>query len=338
MSKQKVAICTGVNGQDGSFLSELLLSKGYKVIGVSRRSTRENNNLEECISNSNFVLEIMDITDASGVQQLIRDYQPDEFYNLAAMSHVGQSFKEPLATLDIDGKAVVSILEGIRSFAPECRFYQASTSEMFGEIGSEDKLYGLHEESVFNPKSPYAAAKIYAHNMVGMYRIGYDLHASCGILFNHESFRRGKDFVTRKITYNIALIKTGIKKDKLKMGPLTTSRDFGAAQDYVEAMWLMLQKDKPDDYVIATGECICIQKVLEYVCELAELDWQDIYELDVRFVRPIDVKVLKGCSDKARRELKWIPRYSWKDILHEMYEYDLRLVDRLLNRSVQVGV
>ena len=254
----KKAIVTGCPGQDASYLCELLLDKDYEVYGVSRRSTRENDNMVFCEGLRNFNKVTLDITDASGVSNLIEEIKPDEYYNLAAMSHVGQSFKEPTSTLMVDGYAVTAALVAIKKYVPECRFYQASTSELFGRVEHGEVL---NEESVFSPRSPYAAAKLYAHNMVKIYREGYDLHASCGILFNHESERRGLNFVTRKITSGVANVKCG-HQPYLQLGNIDAYRDWGHARDYVEGMWRMLQQETPDDYVLATNESVSVREAL----------------------------------------------------------------------------
>lgn len=326
----KTAIVTGVPGQDASYLCELLLDKGYHVIGVSRRSNRINSNMINCEGSERYENYKLDICDTSGVRNLVSYYKPDEMYNLAAISHVGQSFREPLQTLLVNGYAVVSMLEAIRHESPNTRFYQASTSEMFGSnVTSHNASFGkcIHfqdENTPFSPNSPYAAAKVYAHQMVDLYRRSYNLHASCGILFNHESPRRGLDFVTRKITDGIARIKCG-KLDKLRMGNLEAIRDWGHAREYVEAMWMMLQKDNPDDYVIATGESVSVRDALQYVCDIAELDFNSVYEEDPRFMRPSDVPYLRGNASKAKEVLGWSPKISWKALLEEMYLSDFSI-------------
>jgi GDPmannose 4,6-dehydratase len=322
----KTAIVTGVTGQDGSYLSEFLLRCDYRVVGIARRSVRTNDHLTYCLPHPDFKLEIMDITDASGVRNLVEKYLPDEFYNLAAMSHVGQSFKEPLSTLMIDGYAVAGILEAISTCAPSCRFYQASTSELFGNSYDvyNDKVY-QDENTPFAPRSPYAVSKLYAHHMVRLYREAYDLYACAGILMNHESPRRGEDFVTRKITKAIARIKMGLQKT-VKLGNLEPHRDFGYAPDFVQAMWLMLQKESANDasdYVISTGIATSVQQVLEIVCGFAGLYWEDVYEQDERYMRPAEVMHLCGDSSKAQRELGWEPSVPIEDWLLEMYTHDL---------------
>ena len=316
----KKAIVTGCPGQDASYLCELLLDKDYEVYGVSRRSTRENDNMVFCEGLRNFNKVTLDITDASGVSNLIEEIKPDEYYNLAAMSHVGQSFKEPTSTLMVDGYAVTAALVAIKKYVPECRFYQASTSELFGRVEHGEVL---NEESVFSPRSPYAAAKLYAHNMVKIYREGYDLHASCGILFNHESERRGLNFVTRKITSGVANVKCG-HQPYLQLGNIDAYRDWGHARDYVEGMWRMLQQETPDDYVLATNESVSVREALEYVCELAELDIDNVYRINPEFMRPADVPYLRGDYTKAKNKLGWEPKENWQSLLELMYKHDFR--------------
>ena len=329
----KKAIVTGCPGQDASYLCESLLDKGYEVYGVQRRCTRENNFMDFCKSNSGFHSVTMDICDASGVTYLVNSIQPDEYYNLAAMSHVGQSFKEPLATVMVDGYAIAAVLEAIRQHSPKTKFYQASTSELYGKV--EDGTT-LNEESMFVPRSPYGAAKLYAHNMVNIYREAYNIFGCCGILFNHESPRRGKEFVTRKITHGIASIKLGLK-DKLQMGNIDAIRDWGHARDYVEAMHLMLQQDTPDDFVIATGKTATVKEAIQYVCGLADLDFNNVYEIDERYMRPADVPYLCGDSSKALKAFNWSPSYDWKRLLKEMYESDLETLSGVVYNTMNAS-
>lgn len=316
----KKAIVTGATGQDGSFLCELLLDKGYDVFGVSRSSTRKNDNLDFCCAYPKFKQINIDITDSSGVFNMVDSIQPDEYYNLAAMSHVGQSFKEPQSTLMIDGYAVTNALEAIRKFSPSCKFYQASTSELYGKVEFGECL---NEESDFSPRSPYAAAKMYAHNMVKIYREGYGLHASCGILFNHESERRGENFVTRKLTKGIAAIKAGLR-GKIHLGNLDAYRDWGYAKDYVEGMWMMLQQDDPDDYVLATNVSVSVKTALKYLCEKNDLLFDDVYKVNQEFMRPAEVPYLKGDYSKAKEKLGWEPKHLWMDVLDIMFEKDFK--------------
>ncbi len=313
----KKAIITGCHGQDGSYLSEYLLGLGYKVFGVSRRtSSRSNSYLDESMSNDNFTLVNLDITDPSGINNLVSEVQPDEYYNLAAMSHVGQSFKEPISTLKVDGEAVTIALEAILKYSPKTRFYQASTSELFGNSKGPQS-----ERTEFAPRSPYAAAKLYAHKMVGLYREAYGLHASCGILFNHESPRRGFDFVTRKITRGIVEYK--ISGKKFSIGNLDAMRDWGHAKEYVQVMHMMLQQMSPDDYVIGTGESASIGDAISYVSEIAGLDISDLpYYQDQTLIRPAEVNHLIADPSKAKIKLGWKAKHNWKSVLSDMYASD----------------
>lgn len=314
----KTAIITGCPGQDASYLSELLLKEGYLVYGINRRSSTEKSvdNMKNCVNHPRFKSVSLDITDPSGIRRIIGDVKPDEYYNLAAMSHVGQSFQEPLSCMNINGSAVTMALEFIKCDSPKTRFYQASTSEMFGGINEQQD-----EQTAFVPKSPYAASKLYAHNMVDIYRKSYGVFGSCGILFNHESPRRGFDFVTRKITNGIARLKLGIG-GPLQLGNLESKRDWGHAKDYVSAMHKMLQQNKPSDYVIATGETISIKQALDYVCQIAGLETEKCYTINEDFIRPLEVVCLRGDPSKAKLELGWKPCYTWRDLLTEMYESD----------------
>lgn len=330
-------IVTGAPGQDASYLCEYLLDLGYNVHGVSRRSTRDSVNMNDIyqgLHQNYFHEHILDINDYSGVCSLVKSVQPIMFFNLAAMSHVGQSFKEPITTAQTDGLAVAGILESIATNCPSCKFYQAGTSEMFGNNGEHyaiiddegDIVPGKiqNESTPFYARSPYGAAKIYAYHMVKLYRESYNLNACCGILFNHESPRRSKDFVTRKITSSIASILAG-KQSTIKLGNLSTFRDFGHAKDYVKAMYLMLQSNNNTDYVIATGKTISILRVLQFACDLVGLKWTEVYETDPSLYRPAEVKFLCGNSEKARNELNWAPLYTWEDIIKEMLIKDLEL-------------
>jgi GDPmannose 4,6-dehydratase len=322
----KHAIVTGVAGQDGSYLAEYLLSLNYIVYGVYRRisTPHELENLEAIRGHDNLHLIEGDITDASFMFNLVRDVDPDEFYNLAAMSHVGQSFSEPIATFRVNAEAVIIELEAIRRFADQCRFYQASTSELFG--GLSCPVDGYTEASEMNPRSPYAVAKLAAYATVRLARQAKEpVYACNGILFNHSSPRRGHDFATRKITRGVAAIKKGLQ-DHLYMGNLEAFRDEGHAKDYVKAMHLMLQQDEPDDYVVATGSGATIREMLENVCLLAGLKLEDVYRQDERFMRPSDVPFLLGRPEKIV-ELGWEPVYCWRTLLLEMYENDLLLLE-----------
>jgi GDPmannose 4,6-dehydratase len=317
------AVITGVAGQDGSYLAELLLEKGYIVIGITRRKSVDpcTDNINHLIDNENLKLVHGDITDSTLISRILHAHKPHEFYNLAAMSHVGQSFAEPSSTFRVNAESVVIQLELINQISPSTRYYQASTSELFGGISCPPE--GYSEGSPFHPRSPYGVAKLAAYWAVRNAREAYGLFACNGILHNHSSPRRGKDFATRKITRGVASVKLGLSQS-LKMGNLSPYRDEGHAKDYVMAMHLMLQKEEPEDYLIATGDGATIQEMFEYVCELAGLKFEDVYEEDARFMRPSDVQYLKGNPLKANTELGWMPEYNWKDLLKEMYLSDLR--------------
>lgn len=326
MVQVKTAVITGVAGQDGSYLVELLLSKGYKVFGITRRKSVNaglENLTEAVLTDRNFLLLEGDITDHSFVVSLAAKYQPDEWYNLAAQSNVGQSFKEPLATFDIDAKAVVSQLDALRTFSSRTKFYQASTSELWGGLACPPQ--GYDETMGFHPRSPYGVAKLAAYWAVVNYREAYGLYACNGILHNHSSPRRGLDFATRKITDGVARVKLGLQ-EHVQMGDLSAFRDEGHSKDYVEAMHLMLQQEVPVDYVISCGSGATIKEMFKYVCELAGLEFEDVYRVDRRFMRPSEVPYLLGNSSKAKKELGWEPSYNWKLLLQEMYENDLRIL------------
>jgi len=318
----KTALITGVTGQDGSYLADLLISKNYRVVGLQRRTVCSNSdkqqNVAHLLDNSNFLIESGDMTDSSSLWRVINQYSPIEVYNLAAQSHVGNSFKSPVSTTEINGIGTLNLLEAVRNIDPNIRFYQASTSEMFGD----NIVCPQSEDTEFSPVSPYGASKMFAHNMVSVYRKSYGIHASSGILFNHESPRRGENFVTRKITKAAARIKLGLQ-DELLLGNLEAQRDWGFAGDYVKAMWLMLQQDKPDDYVIATGETHSVQEFLEFVFEHAGLSVERHVGIDPRFYRPCEVPRLWGDSSKASRLLNWEPEVSFRDLAVMMYEADL---------------
>ena len=323
----KTAIITGITGQDGSYLADLLLEKNYKVIGTIRRTVgdfeNKTRNISDILSNNNLTLEEADITDSSSIYHLVSKYQPDEYYNLAAQSHVGSSFKTPVSTTEINLMGCLYGLEAIRLQKPDCKFYQASTSEMFGD--NEVCPQGLGTR--FSPVSPYACAKLAAHHMVGTYRKSYGLFACSGILFNHESPRRGENFVTRKITKAAARIKLGLQKE-LRLGNLEAQRDWGHAKDYVRGMWLMQQHHQPDDYILATGKINSVQEFLEYVFDHAELDYKDHVIVDPKFYRPCEVPKLWGDPSKANNILKWKPEYDFEKLAFEMYEEDYRRIKK----------
>ena len=322
------ALITGITGQDGSYLAELLLSKGYHVHGMVRRSSSMNRGRIDHLQHANpshpggptqFFLHYGDMTDSGGLNRLVKTIQPDEIYNLAAQSHVQVSFDQPEYTGDTDGIGTTRLLEAIRTSGRPVRFYQASTSEMFGASKPPQ-----NEATPFHPRSPYAIAKLYAHWMTVNYREAHKVHASNGILFNHESPRRGENFVTRKITRGVAQILAG-KLDKLRLGNLDAKRDWGHARDYVRAMWMMLQQDEADDCVIATGESRSVRDFVEAAFALVGLDSARYIEVDKAYLRPSDVADLCGDASKAAKKLGWEPTISFGDLVHEMLEHDLAL-------------
>ena len=322
----KTALVTGITGQDGSYLAELLLKKGYKVIGLKRRtSTICTERINHIFDHKSFQLRYFELNDTGCMWNLMREYRPDEVYNLAAQSHVRVSFEIPESTVDSIVMGTTRLLEAVRHNAPNTKFYQASSSEMFGD----NLNIPFNEQSKLMPASPYACAKVFAHNLVRNYRKGYNLHASSGILFNHESPRRGETFVTRKITMAAARIKLGLQ-DKLYLGNLDAKRDWGHAKDYVEAMWMMLQQETPDDYVIATGEAHSVKEFLEEVFEHANLDPYKYVEIDERLYRPHEVPYLLGDNSKVKEKLGWKPHYTFKTLAKEMYEKDLQREQRRL--------
>lgn len=320
----KHALITGVTGQDGAYLAKLLLDKGYKVYGlVARRSSDTSWRLRELdIANDIEFIE-GDLADACSVQRAVIKSRPAEIYNLGAQSFVGSSWDQPVTTGIVDGLGVTHVLEAIRQFSPETRFYQASTSEMFGLIQAERQ----DESTPFYPRSPYGVAKLYGHWITVNYRESFNLHASSGILFNHESPLRGIEFVTRKVTDAVARIKLG-KQKELRLGNIDAKRDWGFAGDYVEAMWLMLQQDQPDDYVVATGQTATVRDMCSLAFERVGLNYQDHVVIDPRFFRPAEVDVLLGNPSKARRQLDWSARTSLAELIAMMVEADLRRVSK----------
>jgi len=321
----KVALITGITGQDGSYLAEYLLAKGYEVHGLIRRSSSFNTGRIDHIyedphqPNPRLKLHYGDLMDGVGITNLIREVQPDEIYNLAAQSHVMVSFTMPQYTAQVDGVGTVGILEAIRASSRKTRFYQASTSELFGSTPPPQ-----NESSPFRPRSPYAAAKLMSYWATVNYREAFDVHATNGILFNHESPRRGETFVTRKITRAVAAIKHG-RQSKLYLGNLEAVRDWGYAKEYVESMWLMLQQDQPSDYVVATGVGATVKEFVEVAFAHAGLDWEDFVEVDKKYQRPTEVDALIGDASKAERELKWKPKTHWRDLAKLMVDADLNL-------------
>jgi GDPmannose 4,6-dehydratase len=318
----KKALITGVTGQDGSYLADFLLDQGYEVHGMVRRSSTEN---FERISHlrGRITLHQADLLDQLSTVNLVKQIEPDELYNLAAMSFVPTSWVQPVLTGEFTALGVTRMLEAIRLVNPKIRFYQASSSEMFGKVKAEPQT----EETPFHPRSPYGVAKVYGHWITVNYRESYDLFACSGILFNHESPRRGKEFVTRKITNAVARIKFGVQ-EKLKLGNLEARRDWGFAGDYVRAMWLMLQQDEPDDYVVATGETHSVREFAELAFKHAGLDWQEYVETDPALLRPAEVDLLRGDPAKAKRLLAWEPKVSFEGLVKMMVDADLERVER----------
>ncbi len=322
----KTALITGITGQDGSYLAELLLDKGYEVHGVVRRSSSLNRGRIDHLQHtspsrrdtSRFVLHYGDMTDSGGLNRLVKLVRPDEVYNLAAQSHVHISFDQPEYTADTDGLGTTRLLEAIRTTGLPTRFYQASTSEMFG---SSKPPQG--ETTPFRPRSPYACAKLYAHWITVNYREAHGVYACSGILFNHESPRRGENFVTRKVTRGVAQILAG-KQDHLLLGNLDARRDWGHARDYVEAMWLMLQQETPDDYVIASGVSRTVRDLVETAFGMVGLDWLKFVQVDTAYVRPAEVNHLCGDAHKALEELGWVPRITFDEMIREMLETDMQ--------------
>jgi GDPmannose 4,6-dehydratase len=314
----KKALITGITGQDGSYLAELLLEKGYRIYGLVRRSSLEK---FDRIAHLTDHLELLqgDLIDQSSLDEAVKTAQPDEIYNLAAQSFVPASWNQPTLTAEFDAIGVTRVLEAIRKQKPNARFYQASSSEMFGKVRSVPQ----NEMTPFYPRSPYGVAKAYGHFITVNYRESYNLFACSGILFNHESPRRGLEFVSRKVSYGVAKIKLGLDKT-LRMGNLDAKRDWGFAGDYVRAMWLMLQQDEPDDYVIATGETHTVRDLVRIAFDCAGLKWEDHVVSDPLFLRPAEVDLLVGDASKAREKLKWSHSVSFKQLIEIMVESDLK--------------
>ncbi|MCX4247719.1 GDP-mannose 4,6-dehydratase [Paraliomyxa miuraensis] len=338
----KVALITGVTGQDGSYLAEVLLEKGYQVHGIVRRTSMFNRgrieDLRRQVGGDRFGLHYGDLGDSSSLHRVVSMVRPDEVYNLAAQSHVGISFEQPEYTTDVTGTGVLRLLEAIRSAKLESRFYQASTSELYGLVQEVPQT----ETTPFYPRSPYAVAKLYGYCIVRNYREGYGMHASNGILFNHESPRRGENFVTRKITLSLARIRHG-KQQTLRLGNMNAKRDWGFAKDYVEMMWMMLQQDEPDDYVVATGETHTVREFVQYAANVAgfDLQWEGenegekardratgkvVVEVDPKFYRPTEVDLLIGDPTKAKEKLGWVPQVKFAELAEMMMKADLELV------------
>jgi GDPmannose 4,6-dehydratase len=318
----KTALVTGITGQDGSYIADLLLEKGYDVHGMVRRSSTETFQRLEHIRDE-IVLHTGDLLDQRSLVDVLRECEPDEIYNLAAMSFVAASWNQPVLTAEFSGLGVTRMLEAMREVSPEARFYHASSSEMFGMVREVPQK----ETTPFYPRSPYGVAKAYGHFITVNYRESYDLFACSGILFNHESERRGLEFVTRKVTHAAAAIKLGLA-DELALGNLDAERDWGYAKDYVEAMWLMLQQDEPDDYVIATGEAHSVRELVEVAFEHVGLDPDKHVRIDPRYLRPAEVEHLIGDYSKARERLGWEPRTSFEELVRLMVDADLELLSR----------
>ena len=329
----KKALITGITGQDGSYLAELLLEKGYEIHGIIRRSSSFNTERidhlykDPHINDVKMFLHYGDLSDSSNLSRLLEKIEPDEIYNLAAQSHVRVSFDMPEYTADVVGLGTIRILDAIKETQIKTKFYQASTSELYGKVVETPQT----EKTPFYPRSPYACAKLYSYWITVNYRESYDMYACNGILFNHESPRRGETFVTKKITHAIAKI-LNKEQDKLYLGNLDSKRDWGYAKDYVEAMWLMLQQENADDYVIATGETHSVREFLDEAFGLVGLDWKKYVEIDPRYYRPAEVDLLLGDPAKAKEKLGWKPKTTFKELVKIMLEYDLKSVGLSLDK------
>lgn len=316
----KSALITGITGQDGSYLAELLLKKGYKVYGLTRRSsTSVTSRINHMLGN----IELLpgDLLDQTSLIEAVEQSNPDEVYNLGAQSFVQTSWNQPVLTSEFTATGVTRMLEAVKKVKPKARFYQASSSEMFGKVQAVPQK----EDTSFYPRSPYGVAKLYGHWMTINYRESFNMHASSGILFNHESPRRGLEFVTRKITYHVAMIKHGLTNE-LRLGNLDAKRDWGFAGDYVEAMWMMLQQDQPDDYVISTNETHTVKEFVELAFGHADLDWKKYVKLDEKFMRPAEVDLLIGDYSKAKQKLGWEPKTSFKELVKMMVDSDIEFI------------
>ena len=337
MTKKKIAFITGITGQDGSYLAELLLTKNYIVHGLIRRTSVLNIDRIQNIINfyekkGKLKLHYMDVTDTSSITNLILKYKPTEFYNLAAMSHVGISFNTGEATLNINTLACYRILESILKSHKTCKFYQASSSEMFGSSPPPQ-----NEKTQFNPQSPYGVSKVAAFHITKYFRQAHGLFASNGILFNHESPRRGLNFVTRKITHSLARILKGEEK-KIYLGDISTKRDWGHSKDYAIGIWKILQYKKPEDFVLSTGKNVSVEEFIKKVFKILNLDWKKFVTTNnKKFLRPSEVRSLKGDSRKARKLLKWKPKYNLEDICKDMLEADLKLYGMTLNQAKEIA-
>jgi GDPmannose 4,6-dehydratase len=318
----KTALITGITGQDGSYLAELLLEKGYTVVGMVRRTSTVNLDRIEQIQNKVHIVQ-GDLIDLISLVDILREYKPDEVYNLAAQSFVPTSWQQPILTGEVTALGVTRVLDAIRLVNPEIRFYQASSSEMFGKVQAVPQ----NEETPFYPRSPYGVAKVYGHWITVNYRESYGMHASSGILFNHESERRGLEFVTRKISHGVARIKLGLSQD-LHLGNLDAKRDWGYAKDYVYAMWLMMQQDEPDDYVVATGETHTVRRFCDLAFSHVDLNYEDYVVVDPAFYRPAEVDLLIGDPSKAHAKLGWEPETPFEEMVQMMVDADLRRLKR----------
>jgi GDPmannose 4,6-dehydratase len=317
----KIGLITGINGQDGSYLAELLVDKGYEVWGTVKRnsvSETQSNRIEHLRSTNKINLEYADLTDMASLVRVLQKIQPDEIYNLAAQSHVRVSFDQPIYTANATGLGTLNLLEAIRMVSPHSKVYQASSSEMFGNNIDEDGYQ--RETTPLNPVSPYGCAKVFSYNITRNYRNSYNMKIWNGILFNHESPRRGTNFVTNKVVKAAVRIMLNLQ-DKLHLGNLDATRDWGHAKDYVEAMWLMLQSDTPDDYVCATGISHSVKDLCEYTFSYLGLDYKDFVEIDDKHFRPEELRDLKGDSSKLRKELNWEPKYTFEMMISEMIDY-----------------
>ena len=329
MTQTPRALITGITGQDGSYLAELLLAKGYEVHGIVRRASTfgteriDHLYLDPHLDAARMFLHFGDLSDSNSLTRLMLDVQPTEVYNLGAQSHVGVSFKNPIYTVDVDALGTLRLLEACRQLDTPPRYYQASSSEMYGQVQEVPQS----ETTPFHPRSPYGCAKVYGFWQTVNHREAYGMHCSNGILFNHESPRRGETFVTRKITRAATRIKLGLQ-EKLYLGNLDAQRDWGFAGDYVEAMWLMLQQDEPDDYVVATGEMYSVREFAERTFAMLDLDWERYTGIDERYMRPAEVEELLGDPTKAREQLGWKPRHSFDELVEMMVESDMELAKR----------
>ena len=328
---QKSALITGITGQDGSYLAELLLEKGYTVFGMVRRSSTENFERIEHFKDSVTLIQA-DLLDQMSLISAFNESQPDEVYNLAAQSFVPTSWAKPVLTAEFTALGVTRMLEALRLVKRDARFYQASSSEMFGKV----KQTPQNEDTPFHPRSPYGVAKVYGHFITVNYRESYDLYACSGLLFNHESPRRGLEFVTRKVTDGVARIKLGVGKE-LRLGNLDAKRDWGYAGDYVKMMWMMLQQDEPDDYVIATGVAHTVEELVRTAFEYVDLNWKDYVKIDERFVRPAEVDLLIGDASRARDKLGWQPEVSFEELIRMMVDSDIEHVQAEIKAGAHPG-